>query len=475
MKATDRFKIAGKELIKGNIGNAFKSALGTLDPLTYRSSKDFWLFGAGEGGEDIHFSYSSLNDALKAYINCPPVSAIVQRKAQAHINGKTWVLNTQGKAKEKEANGEVATRLKTLMARPNALQSWTQFEAQMKSFLLLFGFCPILVVKPVGFDATYARSLWILPPWLLEIEESDVLFYTTKENLIKSIKITYRGRTSSIDPDFVFIVKDFSIGLDSMVIPESRIKSLSLPIKNVIGAYQSRHVLIKRRGALGILSNGGKDTIGQLPLDEEEKKRVQDELTRYGLMGNQWQVIVTSAALQWQQMGYPTKELMLFEEVEGSTMAISDRLGYEYRLLGQEKSASYNDINEAKKQLYIDHVIPEACNIYEQLNNLFELAKYNLKMEKDYSHLAILQEDEVKKTAARYNRARAMTIEFQNNVITLNEWRVANGDDPINEDWGQMYYFQLKEKGIVFGSANAGNSNSNSDNENENQGNDTNT
>ncbi len=42
-------------------------------------------------------------------------------------------------------------------------------------------------------------------------------------------------------------MKDFTPSFCSLVIPESRIKALQLPINNIIGAYESRNVLINYR------------------------------------------------------------------------------------------------------------------------------------------------------------------------------------------------------------------------------------
>jgi hypothetical protein len=460
----------------GAVRKATPALTGTIDPRTYRSGmSDFWLFGAGPNNSDVHFSFSSLNDSIKAYECCPPVATIVNRKAEAHINGKTWILNTQGKAKQKEATGEVASRIRKVMTQPNPLQDWTQFDAMVKVYVQLFGYCPILKIRPVGFDGSYITRLWIIPPFLLDIEESDEIFYRT-DKPIKKISLNYRGKTANLDPDDIFFIKDFTVSLTSLVLPQSRIKPLANPINNIIGAFISRKVLINRRGALGILSNSGSDQIGQIPLDDEEKKRVQNELTNYGLRSDQWQVIVTNAALKWQQMGYPMKELGLFEEVNESTMTICDGLGYVYRLLSSEKTSSLggSDIKEFKAMLYQDFIGPEATKIYDQYNVMFETAKYFLRIEKDFSEIPALQQDAVKLATARFTRNKAFQIEFLSNACTINEWRVKNGDDPISEEWGNMYYFQLKEKGIVFGSASGGNGNSNGDNQDQSDNNDTN-
>lgn len=431
-----------------------------LQPSSYRglngygNTSGFFLFGAGPSGTDVHFTYSSLSDALHAYQCSPSVAAIVNAKAQAHVNGKTYILNTQGKAKDKEATGEVANRLRKLLSRPNPYESWTDFEAKLKIFVQLFGYCPILPIKPVGFDATYATALWILPPPFLTIEESDELYFRNKGHLIKSIKFTAGGHTADLNPDDLFFVRDFAPSFTSAALPGSRIRPLQQAISNEIGTLESMGILVNQRGALGILSNGGTDAIGTQPMDPDEKEKVQNELKRYGLRSGQWQVIVTSAALQWQQMGYPTKELMLFEQVAHSQMVICDGLGYPYRIMAQEKSASYNDVKEFKKMLYADFVCPEACNIYDQLTSgLFELSKYSLTLSKDFSHIPVLQEDEEKKARARKLRNEALEKEFLNNIIPLNRWLEINGEDPLTSPEGVMYYYQLIELGWQFGHA----------------------
>ena len=106
----------------------------TISHATYRggNNSDFWLYG--EGGSERKFSFSGMNSAVKAY--SAPVSSIITRKAQAHINGRTWILNSAGK----EASSPQAKILRKLLQRPNPLQSWKQFEAQGYIYEQLFGF-----------------------------------------------------------------------------------------------------------------------------------------------------------------------------------------------------------------------------------------------------------------------------------------------------------------------------------------------
>jgi hypothetical protein len=139
---------------------------------------------------------------------------------------------------------------------------------------------------------------------------------------------------------------------------------------------------------------------------------------------------------------------MLFEEKEGSTMEICDAYGYPYRLLSQEKSASYNDVREFKKALYQDTIIPEANSFYEQLNDFFALESLNLVLKKDYSGESIMQEDIKLMAESRLSLARSAQMDFLTNAITLNQYREivshAGPEIPSTTD-GNVKYSDIKD------------------------------
>jgi phage portal protein BeeE len=479
MRVKDRFRLAGKEMMRGNIGNAMKSFLISSDSYT-KANGGLYFFA--EDGKAVHFQYENVNSSLKAYMKCPAVTAIINRKAQAFINGKTFLTNTAGKARGKEATGEIANQVRAVMKRPNGLQTWHQFEVQNYIYQQISGYCVVLPVKPVGFPNYKATSLWNVPPWMLNIiEKPNINLLTAKslKDFIALVQIVWGGLVINLNLDDIYIFKDFTVSPSSFAIPESRLCSLAQPVNNIIGAYESRNVLINRRGALGILSNQAKDVNGFVPLDPEDKKLLEDDFKRYGLRRDQAQFIVTNASLSWQQMGYPTKDLMLFEEVQDDMERICDAFGFPPRLLGspQGNSLGGNDVKIYDKNLYQNTIIPESCNIYQQWNQFFDLEKYGLELTKDYKHIPALQEDQLNEALALYRRNQGAQIQFYMNLITLNEWREINDQDPMNGDLGDLYYYELVEKGVKFGQGPAGANNpeqTNTDTQNSSDGNSSN-
>lgn len=423
-----------------------------VSPLNYRSSgtplgNSGWFFdSAGASGYDVFFNYGGLGDVVKAYEKCPPVYSIVNKQAYAYINGKTVTVDAKGKVFE----SAYTKKIKSLLAKPNALQNGKQFEAQAAVYIRLFGYAIILPIKPVGFGNEDAKALWLIPPYMCEFQYAKQTFYNLKQGFIASIKMTYGNEVSYINPDDVIILRDVTPGFDTLFLPNSPIKSIQQNISNLIGNYNSKGMLINYRGALGILSQE-KDPLSNVPMDADTKKELQADFMQYGLRSGQWKFIISNTALKWQQMGIPYRDLMLTEWGEDDTMAICDALNYPYKLLANTagNSMAGTEAEAYKKMLYQDFVIPFAEMIYEQLTSAFNADKNGCSIAKDYSHITVIQEDKINAGRARMYLNQGLLIEWENNLITANQWLAMNQLDPIPD--GDKYYDDWIREGKIFG------------------------
>lgn len=442
----NKLQQAGKHLVRGNLGLALKSFsegwygamyddVGVpgpvlIEPNTFRGNNMPMLFEQDGNGYN-YFRYENYSSSVLAYEKCPPVSAIINRKAQAYINGKTWILNSKGK----EATGPEANKLKKLLMSPNPLQSWKQFEAQGKVFFDLFGFNIVLPIKPIGFPSNIdATSLWNIPASWIDIQATQEMFTKAGGIGLSQIAFNFNGSRSVINVSDLIIIRDFTPSFSTITFPGSKLHALSLPINNIIGALESRNVMINFRGALGILSSdAGTGMYAPIAMTPQEKDDLQRDFKRYGLRSKQLQVIMTTAALKWQQMGYPTKDLLLMEEVQESTKSLCDGLNFPPHLLGLI-DPTFNNQESADKGLYQNCIIPDANNIYDQWSTAFGLYDLNLRLDKDFSHLPVLQDDKVALGEARWRLNQAYAIEWEKGLVTKNQWRVANGEDPVTGD-----------------------------------------
>jgi hypothetical protein len=136
---------------------------------------------------------------------------------------------------------------------------------------------------------------------------------------------------------------------------------------------------------------------------------------------------------------------MLIEMAEDMIMRLCDGFGYYFQLLANIRSNALggNNADPFKKLLYQDKIIPEAESIYEQWASFFDLEQYGLVIQKDYRHVPAMQEDQINEATASWRRNQGAVVEFQMNLITLNEWRFLNGDDPLSNGLGELYYYQM--------------------------------
>jgi hypothetical protein len=428
------------------------SFLATIDPSTYRGEigNGFWLFQAD--GHDRYFEYTSNSSSLKAYSVCPPLTAIINKKAQSLIKGKSWLLNKEGAEAGKVAT-KVPGNLKKLLEHPNALQSWKQFEAQNYIYQQIAGYCVVLPIKPVGFEAVNAVSLWNLPPWMLEVKEKEKINLASvreAKDFFESITLVWKGERTPLSLEDVYIFKDFTPSVCSLVMPESRTKALDQPISNIIGTLESRGVLIDKRGPSYVISSNKSDESGDVPLSAKEKQAVEEEFKQYGLKRKQVQAIITSANIKLETVGFSTRDLMLFEEMEDDIMRLCDGYGMPYRLMASNRNNSLggSDAEYFNKQLYEDTIIPEAESFYEQWNQFFKLSQYNLTLSKDYTHIACLQADKVKEATARNILNDAKKKEFDAGLITLDQWLQALGEDPLPDGKGNVRVTDLKNSNV---------------------------
>lgn len=411
---------------------AFGDYIDIVQPSAYRGGMFDGNFFFGGNGLDYRFAYSNLGSCVKAYENCPPLAAVINRKAQCYINGVTNINNTQGKP----ASSPDAIRLRKLLKRPNPIQSWKQFEAQQYIYTQLFGFCITLPIIPAGYEQlgpSYATSLWNIPSNMVVIEESDRLFWETDiTGMIKWIKLDYKGNTVKLPLENLFIFKDFTPSFKSLIFPASRVKPLEMPVNNIIGAYMSRNELINYAGAQGVFSPSGRDVAGAVPLKEGQKQQLQEDFKRqYGIQRGMWRYIIAPTPMEWTAVGKPTKDLMLFEEVIDDIMRICDAYNYPSPLLNSEKGPNVSNTAVYQAQIYTDGVIPESQDMYEQWGEYFRTEESNIVIEKNYNHIQVLQENKKEQGQALLYLNQSLMLLWQQDLITANAILEANEMDKV--------------------------------------------
>jgi len=396
-------------------------------------------FGQGHFLDDYNdysgvHSFLTLNfskQLFEAVTLCSPLASIISKLADAYANGKQEVLNrstqnyVRGKYKEWER----------LMDKPNPLQTKTQYRKQLYAFAKINGWCYVMPEYIAGFDVPAA--LWILPPYLIEVETVSIpaSFPIRDPKQYRKLYFVWNGVRQPLDESKLILFTDTQTDIDERtMLPVSRLVSIRKPISNIIAGMDARNNLIVQRGALGFLSSDGQDAMGaRLPILPNQRREINSEFQKsYGITGKRSFIAVVSSAVKWTQTAMNTRELMLFEEHEGSTLDIADRLNYPPYLLGA-KDGTFSNVGEAEKSLYQNTIMPDAVGLDETLNEGLKTPQYNIEVRTDYSHIEALQQSEVEAAEARKKKNDACSIEWEKGLISINQWKEYLGDDIIGE------------------------------------------
>lgn len=383
------------------------------------------------------------NDFKDAFNSCPPLKAIIGKRAKAFNTGKIKLFNVNT---ERPAPGY--NWLKKLIKKPNVLQKEAQFQAQQNFYIDIFGYCPMLKIRAAGLpedDPESISSLWNIPPWLFDLDYTGKwLKQIEKSGIYKEFRIKWGDKEHILDMKDMSFIFDDGIGTENdtnLTIPDSRMIGYELVISNIIAAYKSRNTLITKRGAIGILSNNGQSEGVGIPLAPHDKRELQQDFHKYGLTGQMYQVIITNANLKWQQMAMPTKDLMLFEETQENIERLCDAYGWPPELIARSKDVTYDNKIQARKDLYQNVIIPESESRMQQFTEAIGVEAIDIR--RDYSEVPVLQTD--RKTLAETRKAinEYCEMEFKNGLMTKNEWREELGLEKIAKPEFDKYIDEL--------------------------------
>ena len=334
------------------------------------------------------------NDSWKLFIEIPELRAVIDKRASMMSSNHPCLYDMNG---DKVENHWVMDLIKN----PNATQSWSDvvysLSVQDALYSNSFAYCP-----KRSFDI---RNLIVpLPANKVKINLSGKkLEAMDTEDLITNFKFHYDDDTiQTIDWfDMVYLTTDDGMNL---VKPISRVDSLRYPLSNIKAQYHKRNVLLENLGAIGILSTNNNDMGGAIPMTPEERKQIQ----RDWFNRNKDELMITESSVDWKPMSYPTKDLMLFEELTADKIAIIDTYGLSVNLFSSDKGATFTNVRDSIRMVYTDTIIPETQSMYDSIMKQWGLdGEYYLKAE--FNHLPVMQVDE--ESRANVQKTKAETLE----------------------------------------------------------------
>lgn len=395
-----------------------------------------WVFGSTHRvpekyGDSYFYPLSSSTWNQLVYLEqfniIPEVNATINMKARAFSSARLKVVNKTGTEKKNDYVNQ-------LLRRPNWFQAQKEFLRQTKLWHEIYGNEYLYTLMPVGgsidnvLESMRVSALFTLPPNLMKVcyEDSAPYYAHTKTPKIE-YELSFAGKRTNIDPRLIIHLNDNRVNVTEGVAKdilqgESKMLGLTPALNNIRMAYESRGIILKYRGALGILSNATTDVAGSVELDPKEIERIQNSYKKYGSLSHQQQLIITSANLKWQQMMVNPDRLGLYQETEEDFNKILDAYGVPAELFVRSKGSTFENQRQARKGFYTETIIPEMTEWIMAVNDAI-MKDSNFEIVADFSHLPIFQDD-IKHRADAVNATVAYLSKLlSDNQITNEEYR----------------------------------------------------
>ncbi len=332
-------------------------------------------------------------------------------------------LNT--KLVQKRALVEVDdTELHELLERPNPAQSYNSWIQEIVAFGALTGNRYIYGITPeTGANQNKFKELYVLPSQVVEIHSAGLM------KPVSHYSLEYNG-THKIDADNVCHIKNFNPYYDGSGSHLYGMSPLKAGLRSMDMNNESLTTGVKylqNQTARGMLVSDEGD------ITESQAKTLKDKFKNtYQGSNNAGDIIITPKKLSWVNFGLSASDLSLIEQYNASIKDLCNIYSVPSVLLNNTESSTYNNVKEAKKQLYQMSIIPELIKIREELNRWL-VPTYGNKLYIDFDFVSIpeLQEETEK----------IVTQMTQSWWLTPNEKRAAMnyGQDKENENMNEYY------------------------------------
>ncbi|CAB4147628.1 portal_HK97, phage portal protein, HK97 family [uncultured Caudovirales phage] len=359
--------------------------------------------------------YVDVEKSMIAYMDCPHLNVVVNKGAELFSNGRWIMVDTKD-----ESITYPDDPILTLLNNPNPIQNSQKWLYQYYFYRALYS--NNFIYKLQGTTTSPIKCLWHLPSDWMTIKLTGKFYnqYDIK-GIIEYYELmqTAMGLQEKFQTETVIYDSYNFSPIEGKGI--SKVRGLKLPISNIVASLKTRNILMTEKGMIGILSNQAKDNSGGIPLSKDERLRIENDFqNQKGLYGTGSHISVTNASLTWQPMSFPTRDLLLFEEIEDDFATIISAFGLDRDIFPSLKGATYENKNAGEKSSYQNGIQPIAYDLANTLTKEFKLEGKRLCL--DYSYLPIMKEDELKEAQAEKVEIDGYSVLYNDGVITLEQY-----------------------------------------------------
>ncbi len=265
-----------------------------------------------------------------------------------------------------------------LIERPNPLQGKAEFIESLIGFKKVTGENFQLLIGPdAGINANVPQEIWVLPPPFVSIKHNDD--GTVREYVLKG----KGGKKISLAADDVIHNKYWNPSPSDPSRGMSPIQAGRYVVTQNNDAYKAQMKLLQNSGAVGVLSDdSGPQGAG---LTQEQTQQLESTYyEKYGGADRFGKIMVTGAAVKWQQIGMSAVDMSIIEGLKVSLRDICNIMGpFSSQLLNDPDNKTFANMKEARKDFIANAVMYELNSIADEWSRAL-LPMYEKRDGKDY-------------------------------------------------------------------------------------------
>ena len=395
------------------IKNFLKLKAANIVGFTNVNDNPFYSTFQTSGGWNFQ-EFDSTKVIDEGYAKNADLYSIVRKisSSAATIPLKLYDIKSDGE-KELIESGE----LYDLIQQPNRIQTFTEFLDESMIYLLLSGNNYITGFKSMGFGEVF-RELNVLPSNFVTINSGGI------NEPIKSYvyQDNYNVEYEANDVMQVKYPNPKGSGSDRLY-GLSPMEAGNMALQSSNNIYDAKGNIIKNTGVNGLISSNSERSYTKEQADEMQSKwdAKNGDPSKYG------RNLVTSAQVNYTQLGLSPDKLQLLEGSLSDLRAMCRVYSVDSKLFGDTAASTYNNMQEAKKGMYTDAVLPNLDLWLKSFNNWFiaDWSKHDNKnycLEADTSSIEVLQSNQ--KEEADKDKVIADTIINVLNSQTSTETKV---------------------------------------------------
>tara|TARA_R110002167_G_scaffold284737_2_gene489897 strand:+ start:23895 stop:25298 length:1404 start_codon:yes stop_codon:yes gene_type:complete len=305
--------------------------------------------------------------------------------------------------------------------RPNPTQTWGDVFALYKTFMRTTGNFYLYMLSPEdGINKGVPMHCYVLPSHLMQIVLKKDVDLMGNESPISHYILTEGTSFVEFEAENVIHVKFANPFFDFEGSHLYGLSPLKAALKNIQSSNEALTNNIKTMqngGAFGFLHSKG-----NAPLQPEQAKELKDRMMEMDASPERLSKIAgVSAEIGFTRIALNTDELKPFDYLKYDQKAICNVLGWSDKLLNNDEGAKYSNVNEFRKQVVTDNIIPDLNLLEEALEESF-LPRFkgyeNTVIDWDYSELPEMQDDMEK-------LSKICNDEVDRGIISRDEYRAA--------------------------------------------------